>query len=51
MYLKFILKSQNNQKNPKRAPVTFILSKSVLHFQLYKTFYEYSELQFTKEVN
>lgn len=51
MYLKFILKSQNNQKNPKRAPVPFNPSKSFLYFLLYKTFYEYSKLQFTNEVN
>lgn len=32
MYLKYILKSQNNQKNPKRAPVPFNPSKVFIIF-------------------
>lgn len=50
-YLTFILKSQNNQKNPKWAPVPFIPSKSFLYFQLCKAFYEYSKLQLTNKIN
>lgn len=50
-YLKFILKSQNNQKNPKWAPVPFTPSKRLLYFQLCKAFYEYSKLQFTNKIN
>lgn len=51
MDLKFILKSQNNQKNPKRVPVPFTPSKRLLYFQLCKAFYEYSKLQFTNKIN